>query len=157
MKKWVLAKKWRYLLDAPFEISNKCCKIMKINPSTEYIRTTRRKPIVGIMTDESRTRNDTYLKTGCNSFEGRNVRSWPMAFWTEEDVWEYIKTRNLPYSKIYDMGLKRTGCMFCMFGIQFDETPNRFQSMKKTHPKQYDYCINKLGCGKVLDYLNIDY
>jgi len=29
--------------------------------------------------------------------------------------------------------------------------------MAVTHPKQYDYCINKLGCGKVLDYIGVDY
>ena len=34
---------------------------------------------------------------------------------------------------------------------------HRFQKMKKTHPKQYNYCINKLGCGKVLDFIGIKY
>ena len=47
--------------------------------------------------------------------------------------------------------------MFCMFGIQFDTTPNRFQRMERDYPKQYDYCINKLGIGRVLDYVGIDY
>lgn len=51
----------------------------------------------------------------------------------------------------------RTGCMFCMFGIHYDATPNRFQRMERDYPKQYDYCINKLGIGKVLDYVGIDY
>jgi len=44
-----------------------------------------------------------------------------------------------------------------MFGIQLEQTPNRFQLMKKTHPKLWDYCINKLGCGKVLDVIGIEY
>ena len=55
------------------------------------------------------------------------------------------------------MGYERTGCMFCMFGINYDGEENRFQKMKNTHPKQYDYCINHLGCGKVLDFMDIDY
>jgi hypothetical protein len=29
--------------------------------------------------------------------------------------------------------------------------------MKETHPKQYDYCINKLGLGEVLDYIGVKY
>jgi len=29
--------------------------------------------------------------------------------------------------------------------------------MVKTHPQLYDYCINKLGLGKVLDYINVSY
>lgn len=54
-------------------------------------------------------------------------------------------------------GCQRTGCMFCMFGVHLEKEPNRFQRMKITHPKQYDYCINQLGLGKVLDYIGVKY
>ena len=47
--------------------------------------------------------------------------------------------------------------MFCMFGVQYDSTPNRFQRMQRDYPKQYDYCINKLGLGAVLEYVGIPY
>jgi phosphoadenosine phosphosulfate reductase len=33
--------------------------------------------------------------------------------WTDEDVWEYIKERNLPYNPLYNMGHKRVGCIGC--------------------------------------------
>lgn len=59
--------------------------------------------------------------------------------------------------KLYTTGCDRTGCMFCMFGVHLEKEPNRFQRMKITHPKQYDYCINKLGCGAVLDYIGVKY
>ena len=66
---------------------------------------------------------------------------------------------------------KRTGCMFCMFGCHLEKEPNRFQQMKITHPRQYEYCIgggefvdgmwqpNKegLGLGYVLDYIGVKY
>ena len=54
-------------------------------------------------------------------------------------------------------GVNRTGCMFCMFGIHLEKGENRFQKMKKTHPKIYDYCINNLKCGEVLDYIKVAY
>lgn len=68
-------------------------------------------------------------------------------------------------------GMKRTGCMFCMFGCHLEKYPNRFQLMKETHPRQYDYCINGgefvdgmwmpnkkgLGLGYVLDYIGVKY
>jgi hypothetical protein len=54
-------------------------------------------------------------------------------------------------------GLNRTGCMFCMFGVQRDKEPNRFQRMYYTHPKQWDYCINKLGLKEVLEYIHVPY
>lgn len=54
-------------------------------------------------------------------------------------------------------GCTRTGCMFCMFGAHLEKEPNRFQRMKVTHPKQYEYCMEKLGLKKVLDYIGVKY
>ena len=78
-------------------------------------------------------------------------------FWTDKDVWDYIKLRNLSYSEIYDMGERQTGCSFCMFGVNREKGENRFQRMKKRHPKLWNYCIHKLGLKEVLDYINVDY
>ena len=104
---------------------------------------------------------DTIYGLGCNALDGLHPHSQPLSFWLEKDIWEYIKINNLKYSKIYDMGYDRTGCMFCMFGVTHDASDlfskNRFEKMKETHPKEYNYCINKLGCGKVLDYINVNY
>jgi len=54
-------------------------------------------------------------------------------------------------------GCTRTGCMFCMFGCHLEKEPNRFQRMKITHPKQYEYCMNQLGLKEVLEYINVPY
>ena len=68
-------------------------------------------------------------------------------------------------------GCDRTGCIFCMFGGHLEKEPNRFQRLKETHPRQYEYCIgggemvdgkwqpNKegLGLGHVLDYIGVKY
>jgi hypothetical protein len=32
---------------------------------------------------------------------------------------------------------------------------NRFQRMKRNHPNQYEYCMNTLGCGTVLDHVGV--
>lgn len=156
-KSFKLAKKWLPLIDSEFKISEKCCDIMKKNPLKAYNKLTGRKELIGTMATDSNTRKHGYLSAGCNSFEGNNIRSVPMSFWLESDVWDYIKKYNLLYCKIYNMGEKRTGCMFCMFGVHLEKPINRFQRMKKSHPKQYDYCINKLGCGKVMDFIGVDY
>ena len=50
-----------------------------------------------------------------------------------------------------------TGCMFCMFGCHLEKEPNRFQRMKITHPKQYEYCMNQLGLKEVLEYIGVPY
>ena len=59
-------------------------------------------------------------------------------------------------------GCKRTGCMFCMFGCHLEKEPNRFQRMKETHPRQYEYCMRPveekgLGLDEVLTYLGVEH
>ena len=78
-----------------------------------------------------------------------------MAFWTDKDIWKYVCKYSVPYSKIYDMGEQHSGCMFCMFGIHLESEPNRAQRMRQTHPKQYKYCMDTLGCGEVLDFIGV--
>ena len=150
-----IAKRWQYLINAPFKISNSCCYWLKKKPAKQYEKQTSRYPILGTTIGESKQRQAYYLRYGCNRINHK--QSHPMSFWTEEDAWTYINQNNLPYSKLYDMGYQRSGCMFCMFGIHLEKEPNRFQLMCKTHPKLYDYCINKLECGKVLDCIGVEY
>ena len=152
-----LPNKWLYLIDAPFKISERCCDALKKKPLKQYVRETGRHPITGTMAVESHRRVQDYLRNGCNAFNLADPISQPIGFWTEVDIWAYIKKYELPYSSIYDMGESRTGCMFCMFGVHLEKGENRFQRMARTHPKQYKYCIDKLGCGKVLDFLGVDY
>jgi 3'-phosphoadenosine 5'-phosphosulfate sulfotransferase (PAPS reductase)/FAD synthetase len=78
----------------------------------------------------------------------------PLAFWTEKDIWDYIRKYYIPHSFIYDMGYKRTGCMFCMYGVQREEHPNKFELMNTTHPKLYKYCMENLGIQSVLDFID---
>ena len=161
-------KKWKFLLDAPFKVSGKCCDVMKKRPVKVYEKETGKKAFVGLMAEESMQREIGYRRVGCNSFESVRPISQPIGFWTEQDILEYLIKFNEPYSGIYGeiiyssngltaTGESRTGCMWCMFGVHMEKGENRFQRMAKTHPKQYDYCINKMGLGEVLDYIGVDY
>lgn len=163
-----IKKKWKFLLDAPFKISHKCCWVMKKTPAHNYYKETNRVPIIGTMAEESILRRQQYLRYGCNGFNNKIPTSTPIAFWTEQDILEYIDKYKLNYATVYGdivkqddkyvtTGCERTGCMFCGYGCHLDSEPNRFQRLRLTHPKQYDYIINKLGMGKVLDYLNVKY
>lgn len=176
-----IADKWRFVLDAPFEISDKCCNIMKKRPFKAYNAKTGRKPIIGTMADESHQRETSYLKTGCNVYEGAYPKSTPMAFWRTTDVLEYVLERNLKLPAVYGdivwseggyktTGVNRTGCVFCCYGLHLQGHPNKFECLRKTHPKLYEYCMNGggfvdgvwmpnskgLGIGKVLEFLGMD-
>lgn len=162
-------KKYAYLLNAPCKISNKCCGIMKEQPLDKYRKQTGKKAIIATMASESTRRKQAWIKVGCNGFDKKTPISQPMSFWTEQDVLKYLKDFVIPYSSIYGeiiiddkgfyqtTGEKRTGCMFCPVGIHLEKEPNKFQRMKITHPKLYDYCINKLDLKELLDYINVKY
>lgn len=63
--------------------------------------------------------------------------------------------------------------MFCAFGAHLEKGENRFERMKHTHPKHYEFCIGGgefdpadglwkpnekgLGYGLVLDYIGVRY
>lgn len=150
-----IPKKWRFLLDAPFGISEKCCDVMKKRPSRKYERESGRAPYIGTMAVDSGLRKQAYMRTGCNSFNLGRPRSTPLAFWTEEDIWRYIKTLDIGYSEIYDKGMCRTGCVFCGFGAHLDGG-QRFRVLERLHPKIYAYCMDTLGLGDVLNFIKGD-
>lgn len=161
-------EKWKFLIDAPFLTSNRCCDIMKKNPCKKYEKKTGHHPIVATMACESQQRKSNWFRAGCNAFENARPISQPMSFWTENDVLEYLVRFKIDYASVYGeiekegqkfrcSGEQRTGCMFCMYGCHLDKEPNKFQRMKNTHPKLWDYCIHKLGCGKVLDFIGVKY
>lgn len=154
----MISKKWQFLgLEKPFKVSEQCCDVMKKRPLHQYFRQTGLRPFVGTMAGESALRSQKYQRTQCNAFEGKTPMSMPLSFWTESDIWEYISGNKLPYSEIYNMGEDRTGCMWCMFGVHLEASPNRFQRMEKNHPKQHKYCMEKLGLSDVLETIRVEW
>lgn len=154
---------YKYLLNAPFNISNQCCNVMKKQPIHSY----KRKPIIATMAEESRLRTSNWIINGCNAFEIKHPRSNPMSFWTENDILTYIHTYNLAIADAYGQvvvkgtengqiniadvlgdyrdcqfvttGCKRTGCIFCGFGITQDK--DRFIRLSEQEPILCDYVM----------------
>lgn len=84
-------EKYKFLLEAPFDISNRCCNVMKKQPAHDYHRKTGRNPIIATMASESKLRTQKWLQNGCNGFDLEIPTSNPMSFWTEQDVLAYIR------------------------------------------------------------------
>lgn len=146
-----LAKKWHFLIDSPFKCSHQCCNIMKKSPAKKFGKQSGKVPFIGTMASESSLRKQKWVRDGCNMFDAKKAQSTPISFWTEEDVWGYIKSRNIPYADIYDKGAKRTGCVFCLFGYWSKNdhlTPSdRMELLKRIEPKMYDYCMKPIADG----------
>ena len=164
-----IAYKHRYLINAPFKISNKCCDYLKKYPMADYEKLTGKKAIIGTQAEESKMRESAYLQTGCNNFKGG--KSNPLGFWRSQDILEYIYKYNIEIASIYGevkidkdgkyytTGEQRTGCCMCLFGCGLWKTDeeNRVLRLEKTHPKLHNHMINNLGFKEVLEYMNIKY
>lgn len=168
--------KWLPLArELPVMISGYCCNKMKKAPTHKYQTQNKYKPILATMAEESRIRKQAWIRVGCNAFEGSRQRSTPMAFWTEQDVLRYIVKNNLKIASVYGdivsvgddgnaypptdlmgnelpclkcTGYKRTGCIFCAFGLHLEKGKTRWQLLAETHPRQYEFCI---GGGQWVD------
>lgn len=163
-----LSNKYKYLINSPFPISHKCCEVMKKKPIKKYEKTTGKVPFIGTLAEESALRTQSYLKTGCNSFNSKRPNSTPLGFWTEQDILEYIYKYNLPINEAYGKVViedgkykttkcSRTGCIACGFGVHLEKNPNRFERMKEDYPNQYNYYFNKLNYKEICDYIGIKY
>lgn len=155
-----ISEKWKFLIDAPFDISEKCCDCLKKRPFRAYEKQTNRRPILGTMAVESRLRIQSYVRRGgCNSFKEGKEASHPMSIWTDADIWEYIDMFGIPYAYVYDMGATRTGCAICGFGCQKEEV-SRFWLSFELYPKLYylfmNYENNGVTYREALHYMNIE-
>ena len=139
---------------------------MKKAPLAKYQRKSKAYPYLGTLADESKLREQAWIRNGCNAFDAKKKTSQPMSFWLEQDVLQYILDKDLEICSVYGQimaqdksgmfydpvpglqqtlactGCDRTGCIFCGFGCHLEKGETRFQRLAKTHPKQYEYCMN---------------
>lgn len=153
---------WKWLVNLDAKISEKCCYYMKEKPIHTFNRKNGMYLYVALLASESMRRYLTWLKNGCNAFNTRYPSSKPLSFWTEDDIFQYVVTNNIPIPSVYGniekdangkyicTGVKRTGCIFCPIASHL-EKPNKFQQLKISHPKLYSYCMKELGLD---DFLN---
>jgi len=145
-----LSEKWKFLIDEPFDITSKCCDILKKEPLIRYEKETNLKPFVGVLASEGGQRADNIVKYGCNILDGDNPKSRPLAFWLEKDIWAYAELNNIRFAECYyDRVVNgqflaaevRTGCTFCGFGYQFENNTlfesDRFTKQKIKNPARY--------------------
>jgi 3'-phosphoadenosine 5'-phosphosulfate sulfotransferase (PAPS reductase)/FAD synthetase len=151
----VIPKKWQFLINAPFKISDRCCDILKKEPLIRYEKESNYKPLIGVMSTDSHKRKLDYLRYGCTFYKGKHIKCMPLSIWKSIDIWEYIRENKIFYCPIYNKGESRTGCIYCLFGLQYDL--DRFNRMAVNYPILYNYCMKNLGLKNVIDFLNLEF
>ena len=141
---FLLAKKWQYLTRTTYETSDMCCTKLKKEPAHRIAKELGLAPILGVMASESLMRTTDYIRGGgCNVFKDSKLhsKSMPVSLWTDDDIWEFIRTKNIRIADDYSKGCLRTGCVACGFGVQFDDD-TRLELLYKNYPKYYNMVMN---------------
>ncbi len=110
---------------------DQCCQLRKLEPLTrilgEYAAW-----ITGIRRDQSPTRANAGLVEWDAKFG--LVKFNPLAAWSWEQVWEYIRAESVPYNELHDQHYPSIGCTHCTAPVMPGDDPRsgRWSSSTKT-------------------------
>ena len=88
-----------------------CCHIRKVEPLQRALEGLDAW-VTGLRRDQSETRSHT-PKVMIDESHGGIVKINPLADWSRDRVWEYIRTNKVPYNELYDRGYTSIGCDPC--------------------------------------------
>ena len=110
---------------------DQCCELRKVEPLTRVLKGFDAW-ITGIRRDQSPTRANAQLIEWDQKFQLVKVN--PLAKWTWEDVWTYIRTHEVPYNELHDHNYPSIGCTHCTSPVMpgEDSRAGRWKNFTKT-------------------------
>jgi len=136
-------------LDDGKKYRDACCDYLKEIPLRRLIKKMRfRYNFTGITALESRTRMFRICQSGTHYYSKKDgiLRIHPIAYWTPEEVWNYIHEQGLPYNPAYEKyGIDRVGCVPCTSHKGWRE------QLAKVNPKMYAFIQEKFFGQKILE------
>ena len=154
---------------APFKVSDRCCYYLKEKPCDIWAKEHNSVPYLGLMASEGGRREKALMMHGCNYFGESAIRSAPFAIFDRQDILRLVVDLNVPVPEIYGKVVRepsgklrttkaqRTGCSMCGFGIHLDMRPHTFDLLYDRNPDEWDFWMNKVGWGEVLDYIGVEW
>jgi len=102
------------------ELRKRCCEIRKVEPLRRALAG-KRAWITGQRREHAASRaalaeSEFDLDNGLHKFN-------PLAAWSEADVWQYVRTHQVPYNRLYDQGYRSIGCAPCSRPVVAGEDP----------------------------------
>jgi len=93
-----------------------CCQVRKVLPLRRALMSFDAW-VTGLRRDQWATRSNI-RKIEIDHDHGGIVKVAPLADWTEEEVWDYIRTNDVPYNALYDKGFPSIGCAPCTRAVE---------------------------------------
>ena len=110
---------------------DQCCQLRKVDPLTKILKNYAAW-ITGIRRDQAPTRAHAGLIEWDAKFG--LVKCNPLAAWSQDDVWAYIKKHEVPYNPLHDQHYPSIGCTHCTGPVRPGDDPRsgRWGTMDKT-------------------------
>ena len=93
--------------------------LVNLSGGSEIQKAAEEMNVVGVKTDYGITLNSDNSENRrlveCCAMKAKIVLN-PIIDWEDEDIWEFIRSYNIPYCELYDCGFKRLGCVACPLG-----------------------------------------
>ena len=92
-----------------------CCGIRKVEPLGRALAGNR-----AWVTGQRRAQSTTRAELAIEELDAAHgmTKFNPLADWSEEDVWHYIRANNVPYNALHDQGFPSIGCAPCTRAVQ---------------------------------------
>jgi phosphoadenosine phosphosulfate reductase len=100
------------------DLRKACCRIRKVEPLARAL-TGKSAWITGLRRAQATTRSDLALREedGVHGIPKFN----PLADWSEQEVWAYLRSHDVPYNALHDRGYPSIGCDPCTRAIKAGE------------------------------------
>jgi phosphoadenylyl-sulfate reductase (thioredoxin) len=93
------------------DLRRHCCDVRKTRPLDRALRGYDAW-VTGVRRDQAATRTNTRIVTTDAAHNGI-AKVAPLAAWSKDQVWDYIRANDLPYHQLYDRGYTSIGCAPC--------------------------------------------
>ena len=102
------------------DLRKRCCHIRKVEPLGRALSNVDAW-LTGLRREQSPTRTDI-PKVDVDDAHGDIFKINPIADWTSDDVWAYVREHDVPHNALYDQGYASIGCAPCTRPIQPGES-----------------------------------
>jgi len=93
-----------------------CCQVRKVLPLRRALRKCDAW-VTGLRRDQWATRSNI-RKIEIDHDHGGIVKVSPLADWSEEEIWDYLRANEVPYNALYDRGYASIGCAPCTRAVE---------------------------------------
>ena len=102
------------------DVRRACCAVRKVDPLARALAG-KRAWLTGLRREQSVDRGEV-LPQMTDDSHGL-AKFAPLAWWTHDDVWRYLRAHDVPYNALHDRGYPSIGCAPCTRAVAAGDDP----------------------------------